>query len=1015
MQCLFNQKNDTTRGIHPTAHPFVPNAITKNRKNENLRQNKSRIFNKFLFQFLFFVLCFSTSSDAYTVITDPITENATWTTSGSPYWIQNTVVINPGVTLTIQADVVVKFDLGLSLLVLGDLNSQGTEGHEVVFTSILDDSVGGDTNGDADATGPTAGNWGEINIANAAVILDYCKIRYGGYTGKLINCTVPCTIDHCELEDSLGTAGIYMVATGGTVSNCTLRRIQFQSIWMEGSGTVSNCLIEQSGNGIIIQNGAGTISGNTIRECFMPLNFSNDGPAVKQPAVTGNTITENIGGIISQSGYVFPTYSGNTINNNTHQYILVSGDLNPVISQTFSWDESLGLPYVISGTLYVGPKLTLTIPAGMVVKFVASSSYQPYQKARMVVDGVLDVQGAAGNEVVFTSFLDDTAGGDTNADLDTTAPAAGDWGYIKINNAGVTLDHCKIRYGGSYQDGGSGPYQNYMVWCTQGCTIDHCELEDSSGTAGIYIAATGGTVSNCTLRRIHTQVIWIEGSGTISNCLIEQSGIGISIKNGAGTISGNTIRECLMPLYFSNDGPAVKQPAVTGNTITENIGGIISQSGYVFPTYSGNTINNNTHQYILVSGDLNPVISQTFSWDESLGLPYVISGTLYVGPKLTLTIPAGMVVKFVASSSYQPYQKARMVVDGVLDVQGAAGNEVVFTSFLDDTAGGDTNADLDTTAPAAGDWGYIKINNAGVTLDHCKIRYGGSYQDGGSGPYQNYMVWCTQGCTIDHCELEDSSGTAGIYIAATGGTVSNCTLRRIHTQVIWIEGSGTISNCLIEQSGIGISIKNGAGTISGNTIRECLMPLYFSNDGPAVKQPAVTGNTITENIGGIISQSGYVFPTYSGNTINNNTHQYILVSGDLNPVISQTFSWDESLGLPYVISGTLYVGPKLTLTIPAGMVVKFVASSSYQPYQKARMVVDGVLDVQGAAGNEVVFTSFLDDTAGGDTNADLDTTAPAAGDWGYIKINNAGVTLDHCKIRYGDHTKTEDRDPIKII
>ena len=57
--------------------------------------------------FLFLVFCFSAT--AQTNVSGGIYANTTWTLANSPYIVTDTVVVFPGVTLTIQPGVTVKF------------------------------------------------------------------------------------------------------------------------------------------------------------------------------------------------------------------------------------------------------------------------------------------------------------------------------------------------------------------------------------------------------------------------------------------------------------------------------------------------------------------------------------------------------------------------------------------------------------------------------------------------------------------------------------------------------------------------------------------------------------------------------------------------------------------------------------------------------------------------------------------------------------------------------------------
>ena len=83
--------------------------------------------------------------------------------------------------LQLQPGAILKMFDNYSLGINGSLLSQGTSGNPVYITSWYDDSIGGDTNADGNATSPFPGNWSNIYLAdNASATFDFTTIRYSG-------------------------------------------------------------------------------------------------------------------------------------------------------------------------------------------------------------------------------------------------------------------------------------------------------------------------------------------------------------------------------------------------------------------------------------------------------------------------------------------------------------------------------------------------------------------------------------------------------------------------------------------------------------------------------------------------------------------------------------------------------------------------------------------------------------------------------------------------------------------
>lgn len=126
-----------------------------------------------------------------TSISGSLAKDTVWGPQGSPYVITSNFIVPRGTALTLLPGTIVKLQAA-ALIVEGQILALGTPDRRVVFTSLRDDSVLGDTNGDGSATSPAPGDWSRVELtglSNASTgvfpahVIDYADFRYGGTAG----------------------------------------------------------------------------------------------------------------------------------------------------------------------------------------------------------------------------------------------------------------------------------------------------------------------------------------------------------------------------------------------------------------------------------------------------------------------------------------------------------------------------------------------------------------------------------------------------------------------------------------------------------------------------------------------------------------------------------------------------------------------------------------------------------------------------------------------------------------
>ena len=170
-------------------------------------------------------------------------DGAVWHTSDLPF-ILNELIVGSGKTLKLSAGTVFKMGPGAYLDVRGFLISNGTADAPIYFTSLKDDSVLGDTNGDGAGSSPNMTDWDGLTFReNSVGNISHSVIKYsGGFNGT-------------------GRSAIFNLG-GNLLLDNIIFSDNYQSDIYQNAGALTATKIDFSTpyNGLIFDGGTGDIS-----------------------------------------------------------------------------------------------------------------------------------------------------------------------------------------------------------------------------------------------------------------------------------------------------------------------------------------------------------------------------------------------------------------------------------------------------------------------------------------------------------------------------------------------------------------------------------------------------------------------------------------------------------------------------------------------------------------------------------------------------------------------------------
>ena len=908
-----------------------------------------------------------------TVPNNIISSDTTWTLANSPYWVKSDVSINSGITLTIEAGVVIKSNSGVDFFVNGGLVTQGNipQPQNVVFTASSDDSINGDTDGVVLTPGEGAWNGIDFNQNSQGNILN-TDISYANQCVYVYNASL--ILDRMDIGDC-SSYGIYGYTTTSGTHTINLSNINILDIDANGRSTGSHGLYFYSG-------GNGTLD----------LNIDN-------------IVTSNNGNSVSEFGLYLYSYYGHisgsindlTVNNSSGEAVYIYN------AATFNIDSAFN-------------NLTISSPGDDAV-YVNNNSTGATTPS---FDGIVTISGVPTNR---TNMYFINSEPDFLSTVDVTLDGAayglylrnsdGNIRNITINNstlAGVKLASASnpAVFSNVVLTNASSPYELEGQNLSQ-TIIDGYDYSDPSVTRK-FIRLTGTLLEDMTLTPdpIGTDSVWYIPSNVTVN-----AGITLAINDGAVVkFAASTYLYITGNLTIGDpdglgDGAGIGTKAVLTSILDDSVdaGGDSNGDGtattparnnwgYIdLRTGSNLAIDNATIRYMnravyqsssynpasvtIMNTDITEFYEYGLDFNPGSDITYTlntlnisnggrndgihIANNIYVGAPLTVTIDFDDIVVDTIGDS-NTYDR---------------GIEIYFESYYGHAIGLTGRMDNITVNNTQGDNILIQNITAGIVDP---VLSGLTLSNALNNRYGLHLVGLGDGNTRP--TVDDSFDTGNVT-----NLIGNATAGSGGYYGLVVNGvNGSYSHITIDNTTMAsLFISNGTDPLSwdDSTINISNSPSPWSIH---TIFPASIGVLGTADLG-YTAGSGLT-TTYA--KVNGILTDTTLVADPLNTG-SSVWRVPSSITIP---TGT-------TLTIEDGAIVKFDAAFS--------MIVEGSLIVgdpdglgDGAGiGAKTVFTSIYDDSVGGDTNGDDVATSPGQNNWNYIELRNgSSIAMDNAIIRY---------------
>ena len=243
-----------------------------------------------------------------------------------------------------------------------------------------------------------------------------------------------------------------------------------------------------------------------------------------------------------------------------------------VITSDSTWSVAGG-PYLVTGDVTVQSGVTLTVEAGVEIRFLPNRDDQGGSRSEIRVNGTLEAVGTETDSIRWT--------------LQSAEPHPGEWGGIRLVSQGSgNLAYNVIRYAST------GVLFSYYGMVS--ASLTHSRI--SNNNTGIRISEAEGVEIRQNVISGNSTGVSVNYADSLTlydNIIMNNDEYGVHLEMSDATVDSNRITNNYIGLYISNYYGGLSTPTILHNTITENSYYGIYTYGEVAPLVNNNNLNDN--------------------------------------------------------------------------------------------------------------------------------------------------------------------------------------------------------------------------------------------------------------------------------------------------------------------------------------------------------------------------------------------------------------------------------------